>query len=195
MEKPANTDHPIHDLLRRRWSPRAFSQRPVPSEALQSILEAARWAPSAMNEQPWRFVVATREDPEAFEALLGCLVDGNRVWACRAPVLVLAAVKMDFERNGRPNRHAWYDVGQAVAHLAIQATDLGLFVHQMGGFDREKARVAFALPDGCEPVAVVALGYGDDPETLPESLREREVAPRGRRPAKESLLPSRRRTS
>lgn len=187
MEKPANPDCPIHDLLRRRWSPRAFSRRPVPAEALWSVLEAARWAPSSMNEQPWRFVVATQKDSETFSALLDSLMEGNRIWACHAPVLILAVAKTCYE-DGTPNRHAWYDVGQAVAHLSVQATALGLFVHQMGGFSPQKARLSLALPEGYEPVTVIALGYGAEPDVLPEYLREREVAPRVRRPAKESLL-------
>ena len=182
MEKPAQTDFPIDDLLRRRWSPRAFSDQPVEPEKLRCLLEAARWAPSSYNEQPWAYLVATREDPEEYARMLSVLAEGNIAWAQRAPVLMLSLARLNFERNGRPNRHAFHDVGQATANLVTQATALGLFVHQMAGFHAEKARELFSIPEGWEPVAAIALGYPGDPESLPEPLREREFAPRTRKP-------------
>ncbi len=182
MEKSAQTEFPIDDLLRRRWSPRAFSDRPVEPEKLRCLLEAARWAPSSYNEQPWAYLVATREDPEEYARMLSVLVEGNIAWAQRAPVLMLSLARLNFERNGRPNRHAFHDVGQATANLVTQATALGLFVHQMAGFHAEKARELFSIPEGWEPVAAIALGYPGDPESLPEPLRERELAPRTRKP-------------
>ncbi len=122
------------------------------------LLEAARLAPSSYNEQPWRFIVVPREDSEAFNRFLDVLMPKNREWANTASVLILATVKTNFTHNGAPNRHAWYDVGQAVASMTLQATDLGLSVHQMGGFDRELARVAFHIPEGYEPAVAVAIG-------------------------------------
>lgn len=188
MEKPAETKYPIHDLLRRRRSPRAFADRRVEPEKLRSLLEAARWAPSSYNEQPWSFIVATKENPIEYERLLSCLVEGNIQWAQRAPVLMLSVAKLYFDRNRKGNRHAFHDVGLAIENLVIQATALGLFVHQMAGFHVEKARELFNIPDGYEPVAMMALGYLGDSETLPDQLRERELAPRTRKPLKEFVF-------
>lgn len=185
-EKHAETAYPIHELLRARWSPRAFAARPIEREVIGSLLEAARWAPSSFNEQPWRFLIATREDPETFQKLAGCLSEGNRPWAERAPLLILTIAKTYFRDDpAKANRHAFHDVGLATQNLVIQATALGLYVHQMAGFDRTKARELFEIPEGYEPVAVLAVGHLDDPETLPENLRERERAARTRRPLDE----------
>lgn len=181
-EKPAETEFPIHDLIRRRWSPRAFDDRPVEPEKLGSLLEAARWAASSNNEQPWRFILAPRERPEDFARLLGCLKESNRIWARQASVLMLSVARLTFADDAEPNRHALYDVGQAVASMAIQATALGLVIHQMAGFFPDKARAQFGIPDGFEPVTVVAIGYQGDPSTLPERQRLRELAPRARDP-------------
>lgn len=191
MEKLADSKHPIHDLLRRRWSPRVFSDHAVEPEKLRSLLEAARWAPSSYNEQPWSFFVATKENPVEYERLLSCLVEGNQRWAKRAGVLMLSVAKLHFERppgRGTPNRHAFHDVGLAVENLVVQATALGLVVHQMAGFHLEKARELFRIPEGYEPVAAIALGYAGDPATLPEPLRERELAPRTRKPLEEFVF-------
>jgi nitroreductase len=188
MEKPAPVDHPIHELIQRRWSPQAFSKRPVEPEAIHSMLEAARWAPSSYNEQPWYFIFARQEESEEFDRLLACLTPGNQIWARHAPVLMLAVAKLFFERNGKPNRHALYDLGQAVAYLTIQATAQGLFLHQMGGFDIDKARQTFGIPDGFEPVVAIAIGYYGDPDQLPEDLKSREQAPRRRRPLRDFIF-------
>ncbi len=182
MEKPANTDAPIHDLLRRRWSPRAFADRPVEPEKLRSLLEAARWAASSYNEQPWAYLVATRDTPEEFQRLLGVLVEGNIAWAKNAPVLMISVAQLNFAKNNQPNRHAFHDVGQASANLTTQAAALGLAVHQMAGFDAQKARQVFQIPEGWEPVAAMAIGYPGEPDSLPEKLRERETTPRTRKP-------------
>ncbi len=179
LEKPADTQFPVHDLIRRRWSPRAFADTPLQAAQLGSLLEAARWAASSNNEQPWRFLVATKERPQEFAALLDCLNPSNQTWAKHAPVLMLSVARLAFE-DGTVNRHAWHDVGQAAASLAIQATALGLVVHQMAGFSAEKACNTFEIPDGFEPVAAIAVGYQADAAGLPERLREREVAPRTR---------------
>jgi len=191
MEKPAETDTPIHDLLRRRWSPRAFADRPVGADKLRSLIEAARWAPSSFNEQPWAYLVAARDNPEEFARLLSVLIEGNIAWAQRAPVLMLSIAKLNFERNGRPNRHAYHDVGLASASLIMQATALGLVAHQMAGFDAGKARELFAIPEGWEPVAAIALGYPGEPESLPERLRSRELEPRTRKPLEEFVFTGR----
>lgn len=182
MERPAETDHPVHDLIRRRWSPRAFADRPVEPEKLCRLLEAARWAASSYNEQPWSFLVATRDNPEAFDKTVGCLVEGNVPWASKAPVLMLSVAHLTFERNGKPNRHALHDVGLAMGNFVLEATALGLFVHQMAGFHVDKAREVFAIPDSHEPVAMIAVGYAGDLDSLPEPYRERELSPRTRKP-------------
>ena len=152
----------IHELLARRWRPRAFSPRPVEAEKLAQLFEAARWAPSSYNAQPWAFIVATREDAEGYTRLLSTLVEPNRQWAQQAPVLILAVAKLDYNHVARPNRHAFYDLGQAVANLTVQSTSLDLHIHQMGGFDPGAARDLFAIPKGYEPVSVLALGYQDE---------------------------------
>lgn len=180
MEKPAVTQYPIHDLIARRWSPRAFAARAVEPEKLRSLFEAARWAPSCFNEQPWSFLVATRNHGPEFERLASCLVSAN-MWAAAAPVLAMSVVALDFTHNGQPNRTAQHDVGLAVENLVIQATSLGIFVHQMAGFDTEKARELFAIPPRHDPVAMIALGYPGDPASLPEQLRQRETAGRTRK--------------
>jgi nitroreductase len=182
MENPADVRYPVHDLIRRRWSPRAFADRPVEREKLQSLFEAARWAASSYNEQPWVFFVATKDDPAEFNRLLGCLVEGNIQWAQRAPVLAMSVAKLRFDRNGKENRHAMHDVGLATANLVVQATALDLWVHQMAGFDVDKARSVLNVPSGWRPATAIALGYMPRAEELEESVRRRETAARSRRP-------------
>jgi len=182
LEKLANTEYPIHEALQERFSPLAFAEQSVEPEKLKSVLEAARWAASSYNEQPWSFIVATKENPEQFNRLLSCLAEGNQEWAKNAPVLMLSVAKLHFEKNGVENRHAFHDVGQAVANLAIQATVLGLRLHQMAGFDVSKARELFNIPTEYEPVAAIALGYQGDPQSLPENLKARELSQRSRKP-------------
>jgi nitroreductase len=182
MEKLADTQVPIHELIRRRWSPRAFSELPVEPDKLLSLFEAARWAASASNEQPWAFLVATQEDPQNYADMLSVLVEFNQAWANKAPALILTLAHTKFEKDGRPNRHAFYDLGQAAANLALQATALGLTAHQMAGFNAEAARECFAVPEGWEPVSVIALGYPGDLDSLTEKLRQREIAQRQRKP-------------
>ena len=188
MEKPATNDHPIHDLLRRRWSPRAFSDKPVPAEVLKSLFEAARWAASSYNEQPWAYLVATRDDTEGFAKLVSVLMDANTVWAKNAPVLALSVARLNFKHDGSPNRVALHDVGAASASLTFEATARGLAVHQMAGFYADKAREAFQIPPGWEPAAALAIGYPGESDTLLEKLRERELAARSRKPLSEFVM-------
>jgi nitroreductase len=191
MEKPAVTDYPVQDYIRNRWSPRAFADKPVSSEVLRSLFEAARWAPSSYNEQPWAFLVAVKNDTENFAKMLSVLVELNAGWAKHAPVLALAVAELAFQRDGNPNRNAFYDVGAAAAQLTLEANARGLFVHQMAGFDPQKARQVFEIPAGWEPIAAIAIGYSGDPESLPQSLRERELAPRIRKPLSEFVMTGR----
>ena len=189
MQKPAATDHPVHSLIRERWSPRAFSPKAVPPEVLQSLFEAARWAPSSNNEQPWAFIVAAHEDSASHARMLSTLVQSNQAWAGQAPVLVIAVSKLAFARNGNPNRNAFYDTGGAVAYLTTEATARGLFVHQMAGFDPGKAIELFSIPSGWEPIAAFVIGYPGNPDSLPDKpLRERELAPRNRKPLSEFVM-------
>ena len=187
MNKPAQTDHPIHDLLKTRWSPRAFSAQPVETEKLLSLFEAARWSPSGSNIQPWAFIVTTHAEPEAFEKLLGTLGERNQLWAKNAPVLVLAIANTE-RGPGKPNAWASYDLGQSVAHLSVQASALGLFVHQMGGFDRQQAAQVFELPSAYAALTVFTIGYPGDPASLPEELREQELTQRTRKPLSEFVF-------
>jgi nitroreductase len=181
LKKPAETQVPIHDLIRNRWSPRAFESRPVEPEKLCALFEAARWAASSFNAQPWFFIVAAKDDPANFKKVLDCFVEFNQGWAKNAPVVMLSVAAMNFAHNHEPNRHAFHDVGQAAANLALQATALGLELHQMAGILPDKAREIFAIPDGYEAVAGIALGYPGDPASLPEPLRKREEEARTRK--------------
>jgi nitroreductase len=184
MEKPEDTQYQIHDLLRQRWSPRAFEDRPIEPDKLRSLFEAARWAPSSNNRQPWRFLVATKEDRVEYDRLFNCLVEGNQKSAYRAPVLMLSVAQLQFE-DGSLNRHALHDTGMAAENLVIQATALGLVAHQMAGFRIDQARADCKIPEGYDPVAMIAVGYPGDPALLPDRLRAREVRPRVRKPLTE----------
>lgn len=190
MDKPAPADFPVHELVRRRWSRRSFSERPINEATLQTLFEAARWAPSSYNEQPWRFVL-TRKGSGAFDHLAACLTGNNARWAPDAPVLILSVAKLDVAQTGMPNRHAFHDVGLAVGNLTLQASALDLFVHQMAGFDVDKAREAFSIPQGYEPVAVLAIGYAGDQNALPDDLRDRELRPRVRKPLRDFVFANR----
>ncbi len=182
------TAHPIHELLKQRWSPRAFSDRPVEPAKLQSLMEAARWAASCFNEQPWSFIVATKHEPAEHQRLVDCLVEKNQQWARAAPVLMISIASLSFRHNGKPNRHAFYDVGAAAACMTIEATALGLHVHQMAGFHVEKARAAYNIPESAEPAAAIALGYLGDASSLPEEFRSKEQTLSPRKPISEFVF-------
>ncbi|BAY08965.1 nitroreductase family protein [Calothrix sp. NIES-2098] len=186
-QKLAETQYPVHDFIRSRWSPRAFSDRLVEQDKLLSLLEAARWAPSSYNHQPWSFIVATKEDATEYNRLLSTLVEFNQGWAKNAPVLILAVAKIRTD-DGKTNRHAFHDVGLALENLILQATSLGLFAHQIGGFNPEKAREVYQIPEDYEPATVLTIGYPGDPQNLPDGLRDRELAPRVRKPLKEFVF-------
>ena len=188
MEKPAVTSHPILDLLARRWSPVSFADRPIPEDVLLRMFEAARWAASSYNEQPWTYILGVRhEDAEQFDRLASVLVPQNG-WARRAPVLTLSIARNTFTNSGAPNRVAQHDVGMATESLIVEGTRDDVFVHQMGGFDVEKAKQVFSIPDGYDPVAMIAMGYAGNPETLDDAMKARDLAPRKRKPISEFVF-------
>jgi nitroreductase len=186
--KPAPVQVPILEPITLRWSPRAFNDRPIPGDALNRIFEAARWAPSAFNEQPWAFVIARRSDTQAFGSMLACLNEANQGWARNADLLAFAAARNDLVIRPGPNKAALYDLGQAVAYLSLQATVEGVAVHQMVGFDADKAAEVAAIPADHRCLTALALGYPGDPQSLPDALRERELAPRVRKPVSEFVF-------
>ena len=185
MEKSADIQFHVHELLSRRWSPRAFADQPVEREKIQSLLEAARWASSSFNEQPWVFIMATIDHPAEHQKLLSCLKEGNQIWAHKAPLLMLTIAKMHFDHNGQANRHAYHDVGLAVGNLVVQATAMDLVIHQMAGILPDKIREYYSLPAGYEAVTGIAIGYQGDFENLPDPLRKKELAPRSRKSLRE----------
>ncbi|MBN1340052.1 MAG: nitroreductase family protein [Bacteroidales bacterium] len=182
MEKEAITIFNVHPLLKRRWSPRAFSDRAIEKEKVQRMFEAARWAPSSMNEQPWRFIMGLKGD-STYEVIFSSLVEFNRLWAGTAPMLTISCGKMihSGKNEGKPNESFAYDVGQSLAHLTFQAMSDGLFVHQMGGFDKESLQESFKIPDQYSPLTVFAAGYPGDPGVLHPNLRKMEYGDRIRK--------------
>jgi nitroreductase len=165
-------EHPILDVIRSRWSPAIYSPQPVEPEKLLSVLEAARWAPSSNNAQPWSFLVARKEEPEEFARMLSCLVPGNVAWAQHVPVLMISVAKLHFDK-GNVNRHALHDTGIATGFLMLQAAALGILAHGMAGFDAAKARELYGIPDSHEAVAAIGLGYPGGEQGAPEELRKR----------------------
>ncbi len=179
--KRARAARPIHEVLAARWSPYGFADRGVPGSTLHTLFEAARWSASSFNEQPWFFVVARREEGEAFGRVLGCLIEFNQSWARFAPALAICGVRQRFERNDKPNPAAEHDLGLATASLMFEATAHGLRVHAMIGIEKEVARERLAIPEGWDPLTAVAIGYPGLPAELAEKLRERDRAPRERK--------------
>ena len=186
IQKLATSEYDLHDILKQRWSPRAFSSEAIRPDILWSLLEAARWSPSGGNQQPWRFII-TQKGEQAYDNLLGTLTGKNPEWAGQAPILILTAAKLVSD-SGRPNRHGYYDLGQAVAHMTVQAGVYGIYVHQMGGYDQDKARQLFDVPTEYDTVTVIAIGYGGEIESLPEDLQQRELTPRTRKPFAEFVF-------
>jgi nitroreductase len=190
--KRARPDRPVAECVAARWSPYVFDPRPVPAAELCSLFEAARWAPSSYNEQPWRYVVARSDEPEAHARLLSCLVEANRGWARHAPVLALGIAVLRFARNGRPNRAAHHDLGLAAGNLLVEATLRGLSVHQMIGIEPERARELYAIPPEAEALTALAIGWAGDPERAADpKYAERDRAPRERRPLRSLVFGSR----
>jgi nitroreductase len=187
MQKPAITQVPIVDLIANRWSPRAFdASKPVSHEQILALLEAARWAPSCFGDQPWRFIVWDKNaDATAWQQAFDCVVPNNQTWVKAAPVLMLVCADTLFGHNQSPNRWAQYDTGAAAENLCLQASSMGLAVHQMGGFNSDLAREKFNIPAQYTPMAMLAVGYEGDANNLPDELKARELAERKRRPISE----------
>ena len=184
----AVTDYPVHELIASRRSPYSFANRSVSDDDLRSLFEAARWAPSSYNEQPWSYMVAKKEDLDEFGRLLSCLVEANQAWAKATSVLALGISRLNFARNNNPNRAAIHDLGLAAANLVLEATSRGLAVHQMIGILPDKVRELYSVPEGHEPMTALAIGYAGDPMDLPEELRPRDSARRPRKPLKEFIF-------
>jgi len=190
LRKPAQTSRPIHDLLARRWSTRAFdAAKPVTREQLTTLLEAGRWAPSCNGDEPWRYLVWDRaRDPEGFQKAFDCLSDNNKKWVKNVPLLMLSCAGSNFAATGKPNRWTQHDTGAASLSIALQADVLGLAAHQMGGFDAEKARAAFGIPVEYTPMAMIAVGYQAAPDVLDEETKKKELTPRARKPLAERFF-------
>jgi nitroreductase len=186
--KQATVDHAIQEVLTKRWSPYSFSDRTVSEENLRSLFEAARWAASSYNEQPWSYIVAVREQRSDFDRILSCLVEGNQTWAKAASVLALGVATLNFKRNGKVNKVALHDLGLAAGNLVVEATARGLSVHQMVGILPDRARELYRIPDDSEAVTGIAIGYAGDPDTLPEQLKQRDLDPRERKPLREFVF-------
>jgi nitroreductase len=179
--RPRAIEHPVLDVIRSRWSPAIYSPQPVETGKLLTLLEAARWAPSSFNAQPWSFLVARKEEPEEFARMLGCLVPGNVAWARHVPVLLISVAKLQFD-NGKVNRHALHDTGIATGFLMLQAAALGILAHGMAGFDAARAHELYGIPESHEAVAAIGLGYPGDEQDAPEELRKRNQHHKPRRP-------------
>ncbi len=177
----------VLDIILKRWSPRSYADKPVPSADLTKIFTAAAWAASSNNEQPWRFLVGKKGDA-TYAKILDSLVGFNQAWAQTAPVLMLSVGKKTFAKNGNPNPYVLHDTGAASATLSLQATALGLHTHGMGGVDKDRARTNFNIPEDFEVGAAWALGYLGDPDELPESYREMEKAARTRKALNEFVF-------
>lgn len=180
----------LNEIIKKRYSTLAFLDQELDPKLLDQLFEAARWAASSFNEQPWRFIFALRKNTEEFERILGCLFRANQVWAKRAPALMIAAARTRFARKEALNRHAFYDLGQAVSQLALQAAELGLSIHQMAGFDPQKAQKELHIPEAFEAVTAIALGYPGKIEQLEAELQERAKSPRTRKALSEIVFQS-----
>ncbi len=183
--KKATLDHSVHEIISRRWSPYNYAEKLIGKEDLRSILEAARWAASAFNEQPWRYIVASKDNPEAFQKLLSCLVEPNQAWAKNASVLGLGIVSRNYSRNGKPNGTALHDLGLASAQLTMEASARGIMVHQMAGILPDRARDLYHIPEGFDAVTGLALGY---PESGEGEMADRDATPRQRLPQSEFVF-------
>lgn len=179
-QKSTEVEFEISDLIRNRRSIRAFADRPVEMGKLNSLFEATRWAPSSINEQPWIYLYATKDQPELWNTFFDVLNDGNKAWVKDAPVLIFSIARRNFSRFNTPNAYALYDLGAANSLLALQAVDLGLQIRQMAGYDHQQAKESLKIPDEYELGVFMAVGYPGDVNQLPENLKQRELAPRER---------------
>lgn len=187
-DKPAPADHPVHPLVRARWSPRSFADRPVEREKILTILEAGRWAASCFNWQPWRFILATRDDAVEFEHMLDCLIPFNRTWSETAAFLMISLAAQKVPGKDEFNPHGWHDIGLASAQMALQATHLGVMAHIMSGIEADKVRETYDIPADVDPVTAIAFGYVGDPAALPEKMAAREFDPRERHPLEDYVF-------
>lgn len=187
MKPKPDYGHPLADNISKRWSPRAYSEKELTEVQIMTLFEAARWAASCMNAQPWRFIWSPRDHSQKYQMLLDCLNPSNREWAFRAPLLILSLVKTDFA-NGKPNPWARHDLGLAIGNFTLQASAMDIFVHNMGGFDASKARELFQLPDHLEPVTMITAGYLGDSTLLSEYNQKREQEIQTRMPLQEMFL-------
>lgn len=188
MSKKAKTIYGILPLLEKRWSPRAFYNVDIEKEKMKRIIEASRWSPSSMNEQPWNYILGIRGENKTYEKILETLIDFNKQWAKNAHVLIIACGKKHFSKKNEPNPTYLYDVGQSVAHMSIQAMHEGVYVHQMGGFFADKARELFGIPEEFDPITVLAMGYIGSPDMLSDELKEREIQERNRKDFSEFIF-------
>lgn len=185
------TEHPVLESIQKRWSPYRFDGNPIDDSKILCCLEAARWAASSFNDQPWSWIVAKRQDTEGFKKMIGCLLEANQDWAAKAGVIMICVIRPTFQYNGKPNRVALHDLGQASAHLALQATALGLQVHQMAGLNLSATRLAYNIPEGCQPETALVIGNPDTSEPAGEvdtEMKKRELGPRKRRPLAEQVF-------
>lgn len=180
MIKLANTKYPVDQLIKKRWSPRSFSDKKVSRENILTLFEAASWAASSRNEQPWRFIYGLKDEDESYNKILDTLVVWNQKWANSASALAIGVAKINSDYHNKPNDYAWYDLGQAVATMAIQASSDNIHMHQMGGFDPERIRELFNIPDDYKAVVAIAIGYLGKPENLPADMKELEEKERTR---------------
>ena len=187
MKTIATKDFPIHELLNKRWSPRAFSEKEVTQEQIDSLFEAARWAASSRNSQPWRFIYATKENKETYDKLWQVMVEWNQSWAKSAPLLILAIAETKDDKN-RPQTHAYYDLGLAIGNLTTQATAEGIYLHQMGGIEPGTARELFEIPEQFEAVAIIAAGFPGELSNIPADIAEMEYHVQERKPQKEFVF-------
>ncbi|MDF1548121.1 MAG: nitroreductase family protein [Bacteroidales bacterium] len=180
MKKDADNKNPINELQKKRWSPRSFADTEIPKGKIYSMFEAASWAASSRNEQPWRFIYGLKGEGENYKKIIDTLVSWNQKWAKTAPMLVVGVAKLNSDYHNKPNEYAHYDLGQAVAAMSLQAISDGIYVHQMGGFEKDKVRNSFKMSDNYEPMVAIAVGYLGQPEDLPDDMRELEEKPRTR---------------
>ncbi len=188
MQVSSEFETDILEIIKTRRSRRAFLSRPIEAEKIKSLFEAARWAPSSANEQPWAYIYATADQKELWNRIFESLNEGNKTWAKEAPLLIVSLARKYYLRNGHPNNSAKYDVGAANAFLSVQATQLGLNVHQMGGFDHSMLRQNLNVPENFDIGVVMAIGYAGNPEQLPMHLQERELSPRMRHQQNEFVM-------